>query len=245
MAAIYISNFHSIKALIESYPENIVNLILVKNYQNKRAQFLEKIANEVGINFNYAEKKELQQACRSTKAISFLAEIILPKFESEIKSKEIINDDYILILDSIQDSHNLGAIIRTAYAAGIQRIIINKDNSAKLNEFVFNSSVGAIFKIKIHYVTNLNRTIKILKGSGFWVSGLEAKSPQSIYEYSFGNKVALVMGSEEAGIRRLVRDNCDVLLNIPMKTDMESLNLSVATGVCLFEINRQRNAKII
>jgi 23S rRNA (guanosine2251-2'-O)-methyltransferase len=144
------------------------------------------------------------------------------------------------LLDSVQDPHNLGAIIRSAEAAGVDGIILTTDKSASVNETVEKTSAGAVSNIKICRVTNLNRTIQELKDEGYWIYGSQLEGAQQHTKLDYKNPIALILGNEEKGIRRLVAENCDFLVKIPMKGKTESLNVSVAAGILLFEINRQR-----
>lgn len=148
---------------------------------------------------------------------------------------------FILILDCVQDPHNLGAILRTADAAGIQAVVAPKDKAVGITDTVRRISVGAADHVPFIQVTNLARTMEKLKAAGLWLVGTSdhAKS-KSIYELDLKGPLALVMGAEEKGMRRLTEENCDFLASIPMAGKVECLNVSVATGVCLFEAVRQR-----
>lgn len=148
----------------------------------------------------------------------------------------------LLLLDSIQDPHNLGAIIRTAECAGVDGIIVTKNQSAPINETVEKTSAGAISHVKICKINNLAQVIKQLKKDGFWIVGSHLSAESKIYtDLDYKMPIALILGNEEKGIRKLVADNCDFLIKIPMKGNIDSLNVSVAAGIILFEINRQRN----
>jgi 23S rRNA (guanosine2251-2'-O)-methyltransferase len=146
----------------------------------------------------------------------------------------------LLLLDSIQDTHNLGAILRTAECSGVDGVIITTNQSAPINETVEKISAGAVSHLKICKVTNLVRTIEELKKKGFWIVGTHISGEKNYNQLDYKMPVALVMGNEEKGIRKLVAENCDFLVKIPMKGKIDSLNVSVSTGVLLFEINRQR-----
>ncbi len=148
----------------------------------------------------------------------------------------------ILILDSIQDTHNLGALFRSAECAGVGGVIITKHGSAPVNETVIKTSAGAASHLKICPVNNLSLTIKELKDNGFWVIGSSIDNSRSYTDVDYRIPVALIVGNEEKGIRKLTGDSCDILVRIPMKGKIQSLNVSVAAGVMLFEILRQRNA---
>lgn len=148
----------------------------------------------------------------------------------------------ILILDSIQDTHNVGAILRTADCAGVDGVIITKHNSAPVNETVVKTSAGATEHAKICMVNNLVQAINELKQNGFWVIGSSLENSKEYTEVDYKIPAALVLGNEEKGIRRLTADNCDVLVKIPMAGKIQSLNVSVAAGVFLFQIRNNRRA---
>ncbi len=148
----------------------------------------------------------------------------------------------ILILDGITDPHNLGACLRTADAAGAQLVLAPKDQSAPLNATVAKVACGAAEVVPYIQVTNLARTMKELQERGIWIIGTAGEAKQDIYQQDLTGPVALVMGAEGSGMRRLTREKCDFLANIPMAGEVSSVNVSVATGICLFEAVRQRKA---
>lgn len=146
-----------------------------------------------------------------------------------------------LVLDCIQDPHNLGAILRTADGAGVAAVIAPKDKSASITETVLRVSVGAAEKVPFIQVTNLARCMKSLKEAGLWFVGTSDHGDRSLYDIDFRGGIALVMGAEGDGMRRLTEENCDFLVRIPMAGSVPCLNVSVATGVCLYEAVRQRS----
>lgn len=148
-------------------------------------------------------------------------------------------DDKILILDHILDPHNFGAIIRTAVAAGIKTIIIPNDRQVLVNSTVVKTSVGAVFDIDIVLVTNLNNTIKILKDNGFWIYGT-VMSGEDYREVDYNGKVCLIIGNEEKGMSKLVKESCDFLITIPISPKIDCLNASVAAGILIYEVVRSR-----
>lgn len=145
----------------------------------------------------------------------------------------------LIILDKIEDPHNLGAIIRSAESFGFDGVIIPERRSASVTSTVYKTSAGAINNIKVIRVTNLTRTIKLLKDLGFWIYGLAGEADSDISRVDLKGKVALVIGNEGEGISRLVRENCDMLINIPMLGKVNSLNASVAAGISMYELLRQ------
>ena len=147
----------------------------------------------------------------------------------------------LLILDSIQDTHNVGAILRSADCSGVDGIIITKNNSAPINETVVKTSAGASEHVKITLINNLAQTIDELKLKGFWIVGSYLEGAKDYTKVNYKIPIAVIVGNEEKGIRKLTADKCDHLVRIPMKGKIQSLNVSVATGVLLFEILRQRS----
>lgn len=147
---------------------------------------------------------------------------------------------FLLILDTVQDPHNLGACIRSANAAGVHAVIIPKDKSVGVTDVVKKVACGAAEVTPVFQVTNLARTIEMLKSRGIWIYGAADNAESTIYHQNFSGPLALVMGNEGFGLRRLTRDLCDFVFKIPMRGTVECLNVSVATGICLFEAARQR-----
>ena len=173
---------------------------------------------------------------------------IVPPFEycevedilEEAKNKN--EQPFILILDGIEDPHNLGAIIRTAETAGVHGVIIPKRRAASVNSTVNKVSAGAVEHMKIARVNNINDTMQFLKDSGLWIIGTDGKAENYYYEQDLTGPIALVIGSEGFGINRLVSENCDILVKIPMKGKITSLNASVSAGIVTYEIVKQRNS---
>lgn len=156
---------------------------------------------------------------------------------------EGIEDPFILAIDGVQDPHNLGACLRSADAAGVDIVFAPSKGTTGITETVRNISTGAADNIPYVQVTNLNRTLEKLKDMGFWLVGTGDEESQLLYEVDFKGKIGLVMGSEAKGLRQKTAEKCDFLVRIPMLGQVDCLNLSVATGVCLFEAVRQRTQK--
>lgn len=173
---------------------------------------------------------------------------IVPPFEycevedilEEAKTKN--EQPFILILDGIEDPHNLGAIIRTAETAGVHGVIIPKRRAASVNSTVNKVSAGAVEHMKVARVNNINDTIQFLKDSGLWIIGTDGNAENYYYEQDLTGPIALVIGSEGFGMNRLVSENCDILVKIPMKGNITSLNASVSAGIVTYEIVKQRNS---
>ncbi len=166
---------------------------------------------------------------------------IRPRPEAELYDILADNPEGLyLVLDCIQDPHNLGAILRTADGAGVCAVIAPKDKSASITETVLRVSVGAALHVPFIQVTNLSRAMEDMKKAGIWITGTSDKADRSLYDMDFKGGVAIVMGAEGAGMRRLTEEKCDFLISIPMQGKVPCLNVSVATGVCLYEALRQR-----
>jgi len=238
-----IFGFHSVESLIKNDPVNILQLLVEKNRTDKRITQLISFAESQGISVEYLKKTDLEKQADSRKtqgvAVRYKASTQQPsKYLEDILQKE---DVFLLVLDGVTDPHNLGACLRSADAAGVDAVIVPKDRAAGITPTARKVACGAAETVPFFQVTNLARTLKQLKDNDVWIAGTAGEAESNIYDVKFSGKLALVMGAEEKGMRRLTRENCDQLIKLPMAGQVESLNVSVATGVCLFEIVRQRS----
>uniref|UniRef100_A0A7V2ZKY1 23S rRNA (Guanosine(2251)-2'-O)-methyltransferase RlmB n=1 Tax=Ignavibacterium album TaxID=591197 RepID=A0A7V2ZKY1_9BACT len=202
-------------------------------------------AKKKGIKVNQIPLEKFKQLIKDKNAQGVVAIKSSQKFydlSEIISSAKSQTYPLILILDSIQDTHNLGAILRTAECSGADGIIVTKHNSAPINETVVKTSAGASELVKICQVNNLANAIDELKNEGFWIVGSYLGNSKPYTEVDYKMPIALIVGNEEKGIRKLTADKCDFLIHIPMKGKIQSLNVSVATGIILFEILRQRSS---
>ena len=204
-----------------------------------------KLAEERGVPVHRRERDDLTKLCASShhQGIALLVE---PFRYADLDDLLAGIDDagrsgFLLVLDGIQDPHNLGALIRTAACAGCDGVIIPKDRAAGVTPTVEKASAGAVETIPVALVTNVAQTLQILKDGGYWVYGLAGEAGQSLYDVDFSGKVALLVGNEGEGIRPLVRKHCDVVLSIPLHGGVASLNASVAGGIAMFEAARRRS----
>jgi 23S rRNA (guanosine2251-2'-O)-methyltransferase len=234
----------AIGAALKNNPAGIRLLQIATDTGNQRVKDLSMLARDAGIEVSTQPRETLDNMSgfeRHQDAIALLYEIVPPAEDELLPLLEKFDGDVlVLVLDGVQDPHNLGACMRSAEAAGVNAIIIPKDNSVGLTPVVRKTSAGASEIVPLFQVTNLARTLRALKKAGIWLVATSDQSETSIYEQNLCGPVALVMGSEGQGIRRLTSELCDYHLKIPMAGSIESLNVSVATGVCLFEIQRQR-----
>lgn len=233
---------------------NVINELLNSHYEVEKVfvadfikdsekQNITNLANERNVTVEIVDKATLQKLSPSNSNQGFIA--FVKAFEYNdlykiIQEAEQNNDKmFFVILDSVEDPHNLGAIIRTCECAGVTAIILPKNRACPVNATVFKTSAGALVHTNICQVTNLNQTIEMLKKHNVWVYGLEAGNKQ-IYDTDLQGNIALVIGSEGFGISRLVAQNCDKILSIPMKGKVNSLNASNAAAIAIFEALRQR-----
>ena len=218
-----ISGFHAVESILFQRPELIMKLFLSRS-EDKRGLKITNLAKASQLNFEILDSKKIDEIAGHSKHQGFLVEINNLGFLSE---KDVnprlknLTTSRVLILDSIQDPRNLGACLRSALAFEFDAVIINKDGSSPINEYVFKTSVGAILNLNIFYVTNLVRSINSLKEIGFWVLGLDGIGEGSIISKKFSSKTAVVLGSEGSGIRRLVKENCDHLIKIPISNKLK------------------------
>lgn len=237
--------FHSVESVIRNDPVNILQLLVEKNRNDNRMMQLVKHAEAQGISVEYLKKSDLEKQADSKKtqgvAIRYKSsdKINAHSLEDILLRENVL----LLVLDGVTDPHNLGACLRTADAAGVDAVIVPKDRAAGLTPTARKVACGAAETIAFFPVTNLARTLKQLNENDVWIVGTAGEAENNLYDIELTGKLALVMGAEEKGMRRLTRENCDQLVKMPMAGQVESLNVSVATGVCLFEAVRQRAAK--
>jgi len=244
--SIHIYGFHSIEAQLKSNPECILNVFVQSGRSDSRSSKITSILSAQKINFSKVSKNKLDRLARGELHQGIVAEVILPPLPGHQALIDFVTKissiPLILILDSIQDPRNLGACLRSANAAGVDCVVVNKDGSAPINAVVHKTSAGAINQLKIFQVTNLVRTIKSLQAQELWVIGLDGDVTTSIYDINLSGPTVIVMGTEGKGLRLLIKKTCDQLVTIPMIGNVESLNVSVATGIALFEGRRQRQS---
>lgn len=218
----------------------------------KKEKKIEKIFLQDGFDDNeiisLIENNKIKVEFRTKKEIDNLANglhqgIILSVSDYQYKELDLVfknNDDFVVLLDHLEDSHNLGAIIRTCEAAGVKSIIIPKDRQVQINATVMKTSVGTLDNVNIISASNLVNTISKLKENGFWIVGTSLSNSVDFREIDYSGKIALIIGNEGSGISKLVSKNCDFLAKIPMYGETNSLNASVAAGIMIYEVIRNR-----
>ncbi|GBL03930.1 23S rRNA (guanosine(2251)-2'-O)-methyltransferase RlmB [Glaciecola sp. KUL10] len=241
----WLYGLHSLDAVVSQEPERIIELFVLKGRTDERLNNIINLSRKMGVSIQFCNRKTLDDKVKGEQHQGIVAKARPGKVLDENDLARILSHSkspFILILDGVTDPHNLGACLRTADAAGVNAVVVPKDKSASLNPTVRKVACGAAEVIPLIQVTNLSRTIKSIQDSGVWVIGTAGEATQSLYECKLSGPIALVMGAEGKGMRRLTRENCDELVKLPMAGSVSSLNVSVATGVCLYEIVRQREA---
>lgn len=239
--------FHAVSSALKSAAGEVEWLRVLANSKNKRLREIESRASGAGIKVIKSTAAELDQLAGQQRHQGVVAGFRGSNLVTEGQLDTILDDidgpPLILLLDGVQDPHNLGACLRTAEAAGVHLVILCKDRSTGITPVVRRAASGAAETLPIMQATNLARMMRALKQRGIWLAGTSDTATDTLYSTDLSGPLALVMGSEGSGLRRLTAEICDYLVSIPMAGQVESLNVSVATGVCLYEINRQRAAK--
>ena len=239
-----IFGYHSVKSVLLHSPKHVVTIYLQSKKYNDHANEVLSLAQEHEIAIKYLSREQLGEMVYNANHQGIVASINRTSDYNEDDLKEILQDTniipLILILDGVKDPHNLGACLRTANAAGVHAVVIPKDRACGLTPVVYKVASGAAEVTPLIQVTNLARTIRMLQEMNIWICGTTDDATQDIYSIDFRGPMALVLGAEEDGMRQLTRKHCDFIAKIPMNGTVSSLNVSVATGVCLFEAVRQR-----
>lgn len=235
---------HAVQSVLDNTPERILELIILQGRQDQRMQSILAIAEMHGISISEKPRKTLDtMADGNHQGVIAIAKPAKALQEEDLYA--MVEDDqttpFLLILDGVTDPHNLGACLRSADAAGVQAVVVPKDNSVGLTDVVRKVACGAAETVPLITVTNLARTMQKLQERGVWIVGTAGEVEMNIYQAPLTGPLAVVMGAEGNGMRRLTREHCDHLAFIPMAGSVSSLNVSVATGICLFEAVRQRS----
>jgi 23S rRNA (guanosine2251-2'-O)-methyltransferase len=240
----WVFGLHAVESLLKHNGDSIQLLLVQQGRHDQRMESVLARAARLGIKTQEVSRADLDErvggvhqgiaaSCQGLKlerSEGFLDQLL----------KGLQHPPFLLVLDGVTDPHNLGACLRTAEAAGVDAVIVPKDKSALMTPVVRKVACGAAEIVPFITVTNLARTLKHLQDSRIWIYGAAGEAEQSIYQTDFRGAVALVLGSEGSGMRRLTREHCDGLFSIPMAGEVSSLNVSVSAGICLFEAVRQR-----
>ncbi|OOF63862.1 23S rRNA (guanosine(2251)-2'-O)-methyltransferase RlmB [Rodentibacter sp. Ppn85] len=239
-----IYGIHAVNSILTHTPERLIEVFVLKGREDKRLQSLLNELHSIGIGVQFVNRQTLDKKANGEVHQGIIARVQAMKELGENDLDVILQNSknpLLLVLDGVTDPHNLGACLRTADAAGVAAVIVPKDKSAQLTSVARKVACGAAETVPLIRVTNLSRTLRDLQQNhNIWVVGTAGEATETIYQSKLIGALALVMGAEGEGMRRLTREHCDQLISIPMVGSVSSLNVSVATGVCLFEIVRQR-----
>ncbi|EGQ8018363.1 23S rRNA (guanosine(2251)-2'-O)-methyltransferase RlmB [Vibrio alginolyticus] len=241
----FIYGIHAVKAVLEREPERFVEAYVLKGRQDDRLMPILNDLQVCGVSIQQMTRKTLDDKARGANHQGIIARVKPAKQLNENDIDDILaqhESPLLLVLDGVTDPHNLGACLRNADAAGAAAIIVPKDRSAPMNATVSKVACGAAEVVPLIRVTNLARTMRTLQEKGIWFVGTAGEATHDIYQAKLTGPLAIVMGAEGDGMRRLTRETCDDLIKIPMAGSVSSLNVSVASGICLFEAVRQRIA---
>lgn len=244
MSEHYIGGFHAVLAALEDGTRKPHEVLLADSRNDDRARRVRELARALSIPVLTVGRSDLDLKVPGLRHQGVLA--LMPAVElagEDVLEAPSAEGRLFLALDGVQDPHNLGACLRTAEAAGASAVIIPKDRAAGLTAVARKVAAGSAERVPVVSVTNLSRTLERLKERGYWLTGLAGEAEQTLYDVDLTGPTVLVMGAEGEGLRRLTRETCDRLVRIPMLGKAESLNVSAATAVCLFESYRQRQVR--
>ena len=243
-----VTGIHAVSAVLEHNPSRVAQLYISGTSRNRRLDSIRQLASQHGVAVHAVSRDKLDRLSSGQMHQGIIArcQTLQKKGDKELlwDIKSLKHPAMLLVLDGVQDPHNLGACIRTLNGAGGDGVVMPKDRSAPITAVAHKSASGAMETTPVYHVTNLARSLQQLKEeTGLWIYGTSDKAEKSIYQLDFNEPFALVLGTEGKGVRRLVAEQCDQLVSIPMQGSVSSLNVSVATGVCCYEALRQRNLK--
>lgn len=236
---------HAVHSLLQRNPSRIAVLLVLETRSDARMGEILELAEKAGVPIRRAARQELDQMVPGVSHQGVVAETGGSRSlgESDLQGflHALDGAPFLLILDGVQDPHNLGACLRTADAAGVHLVIAPRDRSAPLSAVARKVACGGADHVPLLRVTNLARTLRELKDAGVWLYGAAGDAEKTLYDTDLKGPLALVLGGEGKGLRRLTREHCDGLVSIPLSGSVASLNVSVAAGICLFEARRQRH----
>ncbi|WP_076415836.1 23S rRNA (guanosine(2251)-2'-O)-methyltransferase RlmB [Shewanella sp. UCD-KL12] len=234
---------HAVEAVLKHSPERVIELWILQGRDDQRLTPILEAAAEYGVSVQQASRKVLDDKSGSGQHQGVIARVKAVKQLNDNDLATLVEKTetpFLLILDGVTDPHNLGACLRNADAAGVHGVIVPRDNSVGLTPTVSKVACGAAEVVPLFQVTNLARTMKSLQEKGVWIVGAAGEADSDLYKTDLKGSLAIAMGAEDKGLRRLTRESCDSIASIPMSGSVSSLNVSVASGICLFEAVRQR-----
>lgn len=241
----WVCGIHTVVAVLEARPESVLEVWVDRERQDDRVARVDRLARQAGAAVRSVGSGSLSQRTGSS-AHQGVAAHVRPVAVADGRAlvKWVQASDgvpLLLALDGVTDPHNLGACLRTAEAAGASGVVVPRARSAALSPVVRKVAVGAAERVPVYAVSNLARTLGELKSIGLWIYGMDQGADRTVFETGLAGPVAIVLGAEGEGLRRVTRETCDLVVRLPMVGGVESLNVSVAAGICLYEIVRQRS----
>jgi len=238
-----IFGLHTLQAVLEHSPERVLSVSVIQGRRDARLEALVREIERHGIALHSVTDKQLHRQLGEVNHQGVMAQVRPPRIGNEQDLRqdlEQIQMPMLLVLDGVQDPHNLGACLRSADAAGACGVVVPRDRACGMNATVSKVASGAAEVLPFYQVTNLARSLRDLQDIGLFCVGLAGEAANSLYELDLAGPLALVLGAEGGGLRRLSRETCDVLARLPMQGSVESLNVSVTAGIALYEAVRQR-----
>lgn len=238
-----IYGFHAVLSRLRQNPQGIEEICVDKERVDARMKDLLSLAKEKNLRVMQLERARIDGMAahgRHQGVLARVTDVPIPYLDIHDVLESLDEPPFLLILDGVEDPHNLGACLRVADAMGVHAVIAPKDRAAGLNATVRKVACGAAESVPFIAVTNLARTMRELKDAGVWLVGAVAEAESDLFNTKMQGAIALVLGAEGTGLRRLTAETCDALVRIPMLGSVESLNVSVASGICLYEARRQR-----
>ena len=237
MSSRFIAGVHPIREALRA-ARPLDKILIAKGASGPRIQEIVDLSRAASVPVRFETREALD---RATKGASHQGVVAFGSAHSYVELDSILSDaKLVIVLDGVEDPHNLGAIVRTAHAAGAQAVVVAERRSAPLSETVDKAAAGALEYLPVARVVNVSRALERLKESGFWIYGLDERGTELYDETAFTVPTAIVLGGEGKGLHQNVQKHCDVLVRIPMAGAVSSLNVSVAAGVVLFELRRRQ-----
>lgn len=240
----WVAGINAVEMALRERPEQLGEVWLERGSRNPRLREIEALARGAGVSVRHLARAELDRASAGVRHQGCAARLAAVTDQAAPDLGDLLaaadQDAFFLVLDGVTDPHNLGACLRSAAAAGVHAVIVPRDRAAGLTPVVRKVASGGAERVPLVQVTNLARSLRELRQAGVWLTGLAGDAEQALWDLDLRGPVALVLGGEGGGLRRLTREGCDHLALIPMPGGMESLNVSVAAGIALFEVVRQR-----
>ncbi|MEX0900261.1 MAG: 23S rRNA (guanosine(2251)-2'-O)-methyltransferase RlmB [Gammaproteobacteria bacterium] len=243
---VLVYGLHAVEAVLLRTPERVLSAMVQRDRGDARLEAVRADCERHGISLRGVARTELDRTVGGARHQGVILQCRPAEAWNEASLKDLVQaggrDLLLLVLDGVTDPHNLGACLRSADAAGVHAVVAPRDRAASLNPIARKVASGAAETVPFVQVTNLARTLRWLQEQGVWIIGAAGEGAESLWDAKLEGPLAVVMGAEGDGMRRLTREHCDQLVRIPMAGTVESLNVSVATGICLFEVVRQRQA---